>query len=388
MLACTDRRDDRLTLAIETRFRARRVVLGQIANLANKAAFIAVGSICVVIVTDCCMRHHRTKTLHHAIGCALFCKICNLPEYYPTRTEARIFDREREAIVAAIGTGKQLIDLGAGDCAKAAAWLPWLQPSTYVAVDIAADALEQALPKLALAYPEIDIRGVLVDFTRGLDLDLDGADGPTTFFYPGSSIGNFTPADALEFLNGIRRHCAADSGLLIGVDTKKDPARLRAAYDDAAGVTAAFNRNVLLHVNRVLGTRFRPDGIQACRAVQRSAVARGDAPRGNRRANGDDRRHWQDLSRRRTDPYREFVQVRARRVRRDARSAPGSRTCASGRTTHATSPCATRPPTAPADRGAPFFRFRIANRAQRPVEPVQDRASAARWHARFAMLMS
>jgi dimethylhistidine N-methyltransferase len=202
------------------------------------------------------------KYFYDAIGCALFCKICNLPEYYPTRTEARIFDREREGIVAAIGTGKQLIDLGAGDCAKAAVWLPWLQPSTYVAVDIAVDALEQALPKLALAYPEIDIRGVLVDFTRGLDLDLDVADGPTTFFYPGSSIGNFTPADALEFLNGIRRHCAADGGLLIGVDTKKDPARLRAAYDDAAGVTAAFNRNVLLHVNRVLGTRFRPDGFK------------------------------------------------------------------------------------------------------------------------------
>jgi dimethylhistidine N-methyltransferase len=204
------------------------------------------------------------KYFYDAVGCALFCKICNLPEYYPTRTEANIFERHRQAIVAAIGMGKQLVDLGAGDSAKAAAWLPWLQPTTYVAVDIAADALGRALPTLALSHPQIVVRGVLTDFTRGLDLEADIADAPTTFFYPGSSIGNFTPADALEFLRDVRRHCrsGADSGLLIGVDTKKDPARLRAAYDDAAGVTAAFNRNALLHVNRLLGTRFRPDGFR------------------------------------------------------------------------------------------------------------------------------
>ena len=198
------------------------------------------------------------KYFYDAAGCALFCKICNLPEYYPTRTEARIFDREREAIVAAVGTGKEIVDLGAGDCAKAATWLPWLQPTTYVAVDIAADALEQALPKLALAYPAIEMRGVLTDFTCGLDLGSDIVDGPTTFFYPGSSIGNFTPAEALEFLQDVRRHCGTDaeSGLLIGVDTKKDPARLCAAYDDGAGVTAAFNRNVLSVLNRELGADF------------------------------------------------------------------------------------------------------------------------------------
>jgi dimethylhistidine N-methyltransferase len=204
------------------------------------------------------------KYFYDATGCRLFCKICNLPEYYPTRTEARIFDRWKDEIVAAIGSGKQLVDLGAADCAKGAAWLPWLQPTRYVAVDIADDALEPALSKLALAYPQIDVRGVLTDFTRGLDLTLDIAEGPTTYFYPGSSIGNFAPAEALQFLQRIRRHCGTDaeSGLLIGVDTKKDPARLQAAYDDAAGVTAAFNRNVLTHVNRVLGTHFRPDGFR------------------------------------------------------------------------------------------------------------------------------
>jgi len=204
------------------------------------------------------------KYFYDGIGCALFCKICNLPEYYPTRTEARIFDRNRDEIVAAAGSGKQLVDLGAGDCAKATAWLPFLRPTSYVAVDIADDALESALPQLAARHPQIDVRGVLTDFTRGLDLTPDLADGPTTYFYPGSSIGNFAPAQALRFLQVIRRHCGADadSGLLIGVDTKKDPIRLRAAYDDAAGVTAAFNRNILAHVNRIIGTHFRPDGFR------------------------------------------------------------------------------------------------------------------------------
>ena len=103
------------------------------------------------------------------------------------------------------------------------------------------------------------MRGVLADFTRGLDVRRDLADGATTFFYPGSSIGNFTPAEALALLRTIRQHCdEPGSGLLIGVDTVKDPARLVAAYDDAAGITAAFNRNILLHVNRVLGTAFAP----------------------------------------------------------------------------------------------------------------------------------
>jgi dimethylhistidine N-methyltransferase len=200
------------------------------------------------------------KYFYDARGCALFAEICRLPEYYPTRTEAGIFERCREQIVAAAGIGKQFVDLGAGDCAKAACWLPWLAPCRYVAVDIADDALGEALPLLARAHPDIDVCGILDDFTRGLDLRRDLAETPTTFFYPGSSIGNFAPADALNFLRAIRRHCGVDgdSGLLIGVDTKKDPVRLLAAYDDAAGVTAAFNRNVLAHVNRRLGTCFVP----------------------------------------------------------------------------------------------------------------------------------
>jgi L-histidine Nalpha-methyltransferase len=202
------------------------------------------------------------KYFYDARGCALFAQICDLPEYYPTRTEAAIFERYREDIAAAVGAGKQLVDLGAGDCAKAAQWFPFIAPSRYVAVDIAPDALVPGLARLADQHPAIDCTGVLTDFAHGLDLARDLAGAPVTFFYPGSSIGNFTPLEAGRLLRAIHRHCRDEgSGLLIGVDAKKGKARLQAAYDDAAGVTAAFNRNALAHVNRVLGTRFVPDAF-------------------------------------------------------------------------------------------------------------------------------
>ena len=197
------------------------------------------------------------KYFYDACGCALFDRICALPEYYPTRTEAAIFDRHRDDIARALGPGRQFVDLGAGNCAKAARWLAAVTPWRYVGVDIAPDALVPALDRLAETYPAMEVQGVLTDFMHGLDLSRDLEGGPTTFFYPGSSIGNFTPLEAARLLQAIRRQCRADgSGLLIGVDTKKDRARLEAAYNDATGVTAAFNRNVLLHVNRILGTQF------------------------------------------------------------------------------------------------------------------------------------
>jgi dimethylhistidine N-methyltransferase len=213
------------------------------------------------------------KYFYDALGCALFGAICELPEYYPTRAERAIFTRHRTDIAALVPRGTQLVDLGAGDCAKGAAWLPFLAPSRYVAVDIAEDALRAALARLALDNPDVEVAGIVTDFTRGLDLtaDLDG--GPVTFFYPGSSIGNFAPDEAGAFLRAIHEHCAAPgSGLLIGADTRKDAARLEAAYADAVGVTAAFNRNVLVHVNRVLGSDFDPRAF--------AHVARYDAGQG------------------------------------------------------------------------------------------------------------
>jgi dimethylhistidine N-methyltransferase len=200
------------------------------------------------------------KYFYDALGCALFGAICELDEYYPTRTERAIFEKHRTAIAAAVGRGTQFVDLGAGDGAKAMTWLPILAPARYIAVDIAASQMERTLAAVASAHADLALLGVVADFGRGLDLRDDLEDGPVTFFYPGSSIGNFAPPDALAFLRTIRNHCAgrAASGLLIGVDTKKAKARLDAAYDDATGVTAAFNRNVLNHINHFLGADFSP----------------------------------------------------------------------------------------------------------------------------------
>jgi dimethylhistidine N-methyltransferase len=200
------------------------------------------------------------KYLYDSLGCALFGAICELPEYYPPRTERAIFAQHRGSILHHAGQGKQFVDLGAGDCRKGRAWLPSVQPTRYIAVDIARDAIDAALARMAPDFPQVDLRGVVADFTHQLDLSRDLTGAPVTFFYPGSSIGNFSPREAREFLGTVRAHCASrpDSGLLIGVDTKKDAARLTAAYDDAVGVTAAFNRNILLHVNRLLGSGFQP----------------------------------------------------------------------------------------------------------------------------------
>jgi len=198
------------------------------------------------------------RYFYDELGCALYGAICELPEYYPTRTERAIFDAHRAEIAGTIGTGGQFVDLGAGDGTKAEHWLPWLRPARYLAVDIARYAIDRTLTRLGGTFPELALGGVVCDFAAGLDLGRELDPGPVVFFYPGSSIGNFTPDEAIEFLRVLRGHCDGRpaSGLLIGVDTKKDKARLDAAYDDALGVTALFNRNVLTHVNRVLGSNF------------------------------------------------------------------------------------------------------------------------------------
>lgn len=198
------------------------------------------------------------KYFYDALGCALFEAICALPEYYPTRTERSILAGHCDEIARIVGRRTQFVDLGAGDCAKAALLLPALAPRRYVAVDIAEAAIGPALARMAREFPDNALVGVVTDFSQRLDLDgaIDG--GSVTFFFPGSSIGNFSPEEALEFLRRVRARCTAGSGLLIGVDTKKDRARLEAAYDDALGVTAAFNRNILRHMNAVAGCDFDP----------------------------------------------------------------------------------------------------------------------------------
>lgn len=196
------------------------------------------------------------KFFYDPLGSRLFEAICELDEYYPTRTEAAIFRDHGAAIAAAAGSAAVLVDLGAGNCAKAARLFPSLRPAYYVPIDISAAFLEEAVRGLRQRFPGIDMLPLGCDFSTRLELPDQVPGARRLFFYPGSSIGNFTPAEALDFLQRVHVACGDDGALLIGVDLLKDHALLQAAYDDALGVTAAFNLNVLRHVNQLLGTDF------------------------------------------------------------------------------------------------------------------------------------
>jgi dimethylhistidine N-methyltransferase len=200
------------------------------------------------------------KFFYDRLGSQLFDAITELPEYYPTRTEAAIFAAHGAEMSRHIGGGATFVDLGAGNCAKAARLLPLLDPARYVAVDISADYLHDALRQVQREHPALDIVGVGMDFSRSPTLPagvIDEAGSRAVFFYPGSSIGNFTPHEAQALLEGVRAQ-AAGGGLLIGVDLVKAAPVLETAYDDALGVTAAFNLNLLRNLNRAVGTDFDP----------------------------------------------------------------------------------------------------------------------------------
>lgn len=210
------------------------------------------------------------KFLYDALGSRLFDAITDLPEYYPTRTEAAILARHGADIGRHVPDGAVLIDLGAGSCEKAARLFSVLQPTAYVPVDISVDYLRDTLAALQQRHPELPMLGLGMDFSQRFALGSTASrwlgeraltDQPRCVFYPGSSIGNFMPDEALALLCQAHEVCAAGgpgSGLLIGVDRVKPREVLEPAYDDALGVTAAFNRNLLLHVNRLLGADFAP----------------------------------------------------------------------------------------------------------------------------------
>jgi L-histidine Nalpha-methyltransferase len=197
------------------------------------------------------------KYLYDRLGSHLFEAITELPEYYPTRTEAAIFAAHGAAMARQIGSGATLIDLGAGNCIKAARLFPLLEPARYVAVDISVEFLHDALKRVQREHPALDVIGLGQDFSADLDLQDVPAGARPVFFYPGSSLGNFTPEDALAFLKRLRAQ-AEGGGLLIGIDLVKPTPVLEAAYDDALGVTAAFNLNILRQFNRLIGSDFMP----------------------------------------------------------------------------------------------------------------------------------
>jgi dimethylhistidine N-methyltransferase len=197
------------------------------------------------------------KFFYDTLGSRLFEAITELPEYYPTRTEAAIFATHLPAIRQALGESFTLIDLGCGSCGKAGRLFhSGIVPARYVAVDISVDFLRDSLQYLQRELPAIEMIGLGLDFTDELLLPDDLPLEKRVFFYPGSSIGNFSPPQAGAFLRRLADQMDASGGLLIGVDLIKDKALLDAAYDDALGITAAFNRNLLRHVNARLDADF------------------------------------------------------------------------------------------------------------------------------------
>ena len=199
------------------------------------------------------------KFLYDARGCQLYEAICELPEYHLPRVERRILDRHQRALLDVLPQGAELIDIGSGDGVKARRWLDAGIVERYIGIDIAEDWLRACLRQGQQRYPEVQFDGVVTDLAWGLQLPLAREAGrPRIFWYPGSSIGNFEPAAATRLLAQMRAHMLPGDALLLGVDGPVERARMLRAYDDAAGVTAAFNLNVLSVVNRVLGADFDP----------------------------------------------------------------------------------------------------------------------------------
>ncbi|WP_424813441.1 L-histidine N(alpha)-methyltransferase [Roseococcus sp. YIM B11640] len=198
------------------------------------------------------------KWLYDSEGSRLFEAITRLPEYYPTRTEMRILEESGGEIAEAIGTGAAVIEFGPGDGAKAVQLLGALEaPAAYLPVDIAPEWLEAAAARVSAAFPALRVRPVVADFTLPFELAGRAAGSRTHLgFFPGSTIGNFEPRDAVAFLRRARASLRPGARMLLGADLVKDTAVLEAAYDDAAGVTAAFDLNLLSRLNREAGADF------------------------------------------------------------------------------------------------------------------------------------
>ncbi|WP_037244584.1 L-histidine N(alpha)-methyltransferase [Rhodopirellula baltica] len=199
-----------------------------------------------------------SKYFYDQSGSELFDEICELDEYYPTRTEASIMRECVDDMVDAIGSAGRLIEYGSGSSLKTRLLLEHMHPDvTYVPVDISGDYLEQVAEKLRRDFPQRRIAPIAADFTRPFRLpSSEAAKSRDVVYFPGSTIGNFRPAFAATLLSQMRNQVGTGGGLLIGFDLQKDPAVLEAAYDDRRGVTALFNLNLLRHLNRVAGGDF------------------------------------------------------------------------------------------------------------------------------------
>lgn len=201
-----------------------------------------------------------SKYFYDVRGSQLFDKITELPEYYLSRTETDLLRIYADEFAELIGEGSSLIEFGSGSSTKVRILLNALQsPTAYVPIDISREYLIQSAKELAVSYPDLPVVPICADYTRPIKLPFIPNENSRAGFFPGSTIGNFTYQDAVKFLRTVANDLGSGNGLLIGVDLKKDVKILRAAYNDAAGVTAEFNLNILRHINRALGVDMDPN---------------------------------------------------------------------------------------------------------------------------------
>ena len=204
------------------------------------------------------------KYFYDARGAALFELICELPEYYPTRTEAALMQARIDEMAAFLGTDCEMIEYGSGAGIKTRLLLERLRPRIYVPIDISCLQLKNYAQQLGKDYPWLNVSAICGDYSRKLVLpEWVGLKARRKVaFFPGSTIGNFTLDEAFEFLRSVRATLGKGGAMLVGVDLKKDPQRLHAAYNDAQGVTAQFNLNLLARINRELGADFDLRGFE------------------------------------------------------------------------------------------------------------------------------
>ena len=196
------------------------------------------------------------RWLYDHRGSELFDEITRLPSYYPTRTETALLKHVMPELAARIPDGMAVVEFGAGSATKTPLLLEAIHPAAYVPVDISGDYLHESASEVAERFPQISVEPVVADFAREFDLPSSIASLPKLGFFPGSTIGNFEHGEAVAFLRAARRLLRSGAQFVIGVDLVKDPAVLVSAYDDAQGVTAAFNKNLLARINRELDGDF------------------------------------------------------------------------------------------------------------------------------------
>ena len=197
------------------------------------------------------------KLFYDAAGAALFEEICELPEYYLTRAELEILRARAGEIAALAGPRVALLEYGSGAGVKIRLLLDALEsPAAYVPIDISREQLARVSSELAREYPGVAVRPLNADYTLPLSVPPLPEGSRRVAFFPGSTIGNFHPMEAAVFLGRVRRAVGKDGALILGVDRRKSAATLNAAYDDSAGVTAAFNLNMLARLNHDVGARF------------------------------------------------------------------------------------------------------------------------------------